>query len=634
MRTVIVGTAGHVDHGKTELIKALTGRDTDRLREEKERGISIVLGFAPLDLGEDLLAGVVDVPGHERFVKNMVSGAIGVDLALVVVAADEGVMPQTEEHLEVLRLLGVSSGVIAITKTDLVEPDLIEIVESEMRDLLGGTPMAESPFVHTSAVTGRGLDQLRDALRRQALSTSSREGGDFFRLPVDRIFTRSGIGTIVTGTTWTGGVGKGDELVVEPAGRRVRVREVQSFERSLERAAAGMRVALALHGVRVGELEIGCQIVTPGVLQVSSIMDAAVEVGVLKGSRLRSRQRVRFHHAAGEIMARIVLLGQEELSAGDRGFVQLRLEKPSLARRGDRFVLRTYSPMRVVAGGTILDPTAGKKRHGHKDDGAVLEKLLSGSPGEVVRAIASRGGMEGVPAGVIRRYGLSGDDVQRAVAALEDAGSVFTVGGRILDAAAVAEKEKEIIGLVRAFASRNRLIWGMEREELKEKAGLSQGPVFEFLLNRVKTSGGLFFKGSMVRAGGGERELSAEDAAVLEEIERRAKNAAPAFVTGADLKSVVADGKRLGLYIRILEERDSIVRIAPEAYLHTAGRDGLLAMIRGHLERGGTLSVGDFKELCGFSRKYAVPILEYLDAEGYTRREGDARIAGPRLEQR
>ncbi|MDD3642360.1 MAG: selenocysteine-specific translation elongation factor, partial [Candidatus Krumholzibacteria bacterium] len=304
VKHIIIGTAGHVDHGKTEIVRALTGFETDRLAEEKARGISIVLGFAPIDLGPGIEAGVVDVPGHERFVKNMVSGAVGVDVALIVVAADEGVMPQTEEHFEVLRLLGVSSGVIAVTKADLVDAETAEIVESEVADMLRGTPLEGAPFVRTSTVTGQGIVELREALSRTVRSAASRAAGEFFRMPVDRVFTRSGIGTIVTGTTWSGSARTGDELVLEPAGVRVRVREVQSFEHDIDASSAGMRTAVALHGIKVEDIATGDQLIAPGALPVSSILDVRLEMSRLPGSRLRSRQRIRFHHAAAEILGR------------------------------------------------------------------------------------------------------------------------------------------------------------------------------------------------------------------------------------------------------------------------------------------------------------------------------------------
>jgi selenocysteine-specific elongation factor len=630
---LIIGTAGHVDHGKTELVKALTGRDTDRLLEEKERGISIVLGFAPLDLGEGVIAGVVDVPGHERFVKNMVSGAVGVDIALLVVAADEGVMPQTEEHLEVLRLLGVRHGVVAITKVDLVDDELAAVAESMTQDLLAGGPLEGAPYVRTSVVTGAGVEEVRRCLRKQAESLGGRDPGDFFRMPVDRIFTRSGIGTVVTGTTWSGSVGKGDELVLEPAGKKVRIREVQSFEHTLDRASAGMRTALALHGVRADEVAIGYQSVSPGVLEVSSMLDAVVEVSDLKGSRLKNRQRVRFHHAAGETLARIMLLDRDTLDPGQRGLVQLRLEQPTVARRGDRFVLRSYSPMRVIAGGRILDPVATKKRRFRDEVLETLEILSGGSERDVVLTLAAAGGSLGIPRSELRRFGMGITEIDAVCNELEGEGRLSAVGETLIAGTVIREAEERIAGLIDGYVSRDRLRWGIDREELRSKAGLKAGPLFDFLLAKGEREGKLFFKGSLVRAGSGERELSGEDARILEDLENRIREAGFEFTTETDLAGVIPDAKRLVSYLRILEERRSIVRIQADGFLHTEQHEAMLSRLRGMLHDGGTVSVGDFKDAFGFSRKFAVPLLEYLDSAGFTRRDGDARVTGPKLEE-
>ena len=631
MRNLIIGTAGHVDHGKTEIVKALTGRDTDRLREEKERGISIVLGFAPLDLGEGVMAGVVDVPGHERFVKNMVSGAIGVDLAVLVVAADEGVMPQTEEHLEVLKLLGVDAGVIAITKMDLVEREVADIVRSEIEDLVDGTALENAPVVFTSAVTGEGLDDLKRELLVQAEKLGERDRDDFFRMPIDRVFTRSGIGTIVTGTTWSGEVMKGDELVLEPGGKQIRVREVQSFDAALERGSAGIRVALALHGARVDEVEIGHQVLTPGILTPSGMLDASIEVGALTGSRLKNRQRVRFHHAAGEIIARVVILDHEKLEAGDKGYVQLRLEKPTVARRGDRFVLRTYSPMRVVAGGVILDPVAPKAGRFHDGTLALLKALDTGSDSEVIRALASRMGVLGISREAFRRFGMTGANANSLVHTLETEGEVFTIGKIVADTAVVAAKEKELARVVEEFLSKKRLMWGMDRGELKEKVGLGEGPLFDFLLERGKREGRFFFKGGKVRIGSGERDFSERDREALGALEEMIERGGFEFPNRTDLQKVTVDEKHLNSFLHILEEDGAIVRIPSETFIHRKHWERLVEGIRSRLAGGGKLSVGDFKQLFGFSRKYAVPLLECLDREGFTRREGDTRVAGPKL---
>jgi selenocysteine-specific elongation factor len=664
VRALIIGTSGHVDHGKTEIVKALTGHDTDRLKEEKERGISIVLGFAPIDLGPGITAGVVDVPGHERFVKTMVSGAVGVDLALLVVAADEGVMPQTEEHFEVLRLLGVKGLVIAITKADLVDEELMELVESEVRSLIAGTAFEGAPIVRTSSVTGQGIAELKEILCAEALRLGERESADFFRMPIDRIWTKSGIGTIVTGTAWSGEVHKGDELEVEPEGRAVRVREVQSFDRSLERAAAGMRTALALHGVKFDEIAAGSQVLTPEVLEPSGMLDAAVEMSTLAGGPLVTRQRIRFHHAANEIIGRVVLLEGEGIEPGGSGYIQIRLEKPAVARRGDRFILRSYSPQHVIGGGRVLDPTPVKARRpaaaapggGSGRDGAaapaaakaaakprsraaalatgILPTLAKGTDEDVLVALASRAGRAGFPRREMRKYGLQEAEGRSLAASLEKAGRLVSIEGRLFDAAVVKGADDELRKLVEARSSANRLAWGMEREEARERSGLREGPLFDYLMEKGRGEGTLFFKGGLVRVGSGERALSPEDRRVLDSLEARVRAAGFSFAEAGDLRKILPDEKRLASYLKILAEQGSIVRIASDSYMHAEHYRALVARIGERLDAAGALSIGDLKELFGFSRKYAVPILEHLDREGVTRREGDVRKAGPKLAEK
>jgi len=632
LRNLIIGTSGHVDHGKTEIVKALTGRDTDRLREEKERGISIVLGFAPLDLGDGVTAGIVDVPGHERFVKTMVSGAVGVDLALLVIAADEGVMPQTEEHFEVLRLLGVKDAVIAITKVDLADSGLIGLVEEEIRALVKGSPFESAPVIRTSAVTGEGLAGLKAALRARALELREREAADFFRMPVDRVWTKSGIGTIVTGTAWSGEVRKGAELVMEPGGKHVRVREVQSFERSLEAAMAGMRTALALHGVRVNEVEIGMQVLSPGVLTPSNMLNAFVEASRLAGGAIKNGQRVRFHHAASEILGRVMILQGETIVAGSQGYIQLRLEKPAVARRGDRFILRSYSPQRVIGGGRILEANAAKLT-AHSAPLAMdrLKALDRGTAKDVVIACAASGGSAGFPVAGLARYGLTQGEIAEACAALEREGRLLEIGGRLFERKVVLDTERALVAMIEGASAENKLLWGVDREELKERARLREGSLFDFLMEKGRKEGTLFFKGGRVKAGSGTRELSTQDEKALGAIEARIRAAGFAFATKADLVAIVRDEKRLASYIHILADRGSIVRISSDGFMHAERYRELLEKVRDRLLGGGTVSIGDFKEIFGFSRKYAVPVLEQLDRDGYTRREGDTRKAGPRL---
>ena len=627
---IIIGTAGHVDHGKTELIKALTGKDTDRLHEEKERGISIVLGFAPLKLTDELNVGVVDVPGHERFVKTMVSGAVGVDMALLVVAADEGVMPQTEEHMEVLRLLGVRYGVVAITKTDLAEEDLAGLVEEETRELTKGTFLEGAPLVRTSVVTGEGIEELRRALTDVALSVEKLRSGDFFRMPVDRVFIRQGIGTIVTGTTWSGEVKKGDELLVEPVHRKVRVREVQSFDRTLDAATPGLRTALALHGIKKEEMELGYQLVSPGVLEPANMIDASIEVSNLKGAGIKNRQRVRFHHAANEILARVITLEGDALGPGEKGFVQLRLERPAVAMRGDRFVIRSYSPMRVIAGGTILDPVAIKARP--KFFGEIVNHLRileGGSSEEIVTEAAERERQHGIGRTDLIRLGIGSSEIDGIVSTLEAARKIASVGGRVFAESFIAEKVEEAVRLVSDFTAANRLSWGMEREELRSRLEIEFVPLLELIVERGINEGRMFAKDSLIRTGGGDRDLSAEDSAMLRDIENALEAAEYEFLSEEDLKDRVKATGDVRHYLKMLEEEEKAVRIIPGCYMHRSFYEKMLEKVKELLKNKDTMNVAEFKGLFSLSRKFAVPLLEHLDSKRYTVRVGNERKAGP-----
>ena len=633
MSNLIIGTAGHVDHGKTEIARALTGKDTDRLAEEKQRGISIVLGFAPLDLGDGLTAGLVDVPGHERFVKNMVSGAVGVDLALIVIAADEGVMPQTREHFEVLRLLGVAKGVIAVSKVDLVDEEMADLVESEIRDLAKGTGFEGSPVVRTSAVTGEGIDELRRALRGQAVTVREKGRLDMLRMPVDRAFTRSGIGTIVTGSIWSGEVRKGDTLLLEPGGGKVRVREVQSFDMELESAGSGQRAAIALHGVRVDEIGIGDQLVTPDALARTSMIDAAVEMSIMEGSRLKNRQRIRLHHAAGEILARAILLDSEEMERGSSGLIQLRLEKKTIARLGDRFVIRSYSPMRVIGGGKVLDPVPGKAKRFRKERIDFLGVLNTGDDAAVAQALAARAGTLGIDPASLVRYGYTLEEGRALLEGLSMAGTLYKVGQSYISGEVIALKEREMHKILERFAAANRLAWGMERETLRERLGMGDAPLFDQLLRAGGEKGNLFFKGSRIRFGSEEIELDERDVHILDALTERIRSAGFGFAAKADLQEMEPDEKRLSSFVHILLGEGRVVRILSYGYLDAGNHGRMLGRLKEHFAKAEHLTVGDFKDLFGFSRKYAVPMLEYLDSEGYTRRIEDARVEGRKLKE-
>jgi len=625
VRHSILGTAGHVDHGKSALIRALTGVETDRLKEERERGISIELGFAELALGNDIVLGVVDVPGHERFVKQMVAGAGGIDLAMLVVAADEGVMPQTIEHLDILSQLDVQGGVIVITKVDLVDNELAEVAAEEVRDLCKGTFLEGRPAVMVSSVTGEGLGELRDVLRNEILALPTRDSAAPFRLPVDRVFSMPGAGVIVTGTCWDGVVKTGDHLVLEPSGAKLRVRDVQAHGAVVEEGRAGQRLALALHGVKKDEVERGDQVVAAGASRSCTRFDARISLALHYQGQLKNRQRVHVHHAGREVLARVSLLDQLEMSHDtDRssGLIQVHLEAPLVASPGDRFVMRFYSPLTTLGGGRILavDPI----RHPRFDEKPLAELAIleEGDADELFLQQLTTASSQGLPVADHRDF--AGHD------------HVVLAGKRLYHADLAVEIGTAIERLLREYVTRNPLRAGMPKEELRRRMNF-QGGSAEW------TS---FCDALAGRHGwhpAGERVVPdvrpALDVGLAEAVEFLAsqlKTAGLAWPGVEEFLTSVPGGTRgfkSDEWIRHLVERGDAVSVTPEIIV---AQDALAAFrvdLVGWYRANATMGFAEFRELSGLTRKLGIPVLEYLDRLGWTRREGDVRLAGPHLSE-
>ena len=651
-RHVIIGTAGHVDHGKTELIRALTGINTDRLKEEQERGISIELGFAELVLPSGDRAGIVDVPGHERFVKAMVAGAAGMDLGLLIVAADESVMPQTREHLDILQLLELRGGVVVITKCDLADPETLEIVEAEIEDLVRGTFLEGARCVRTSARTGAGLDDLRAALEEATAALPPRPTDTYFRLPVDRVFTLAGVGVLVTGTAWSGRIREGESVMVLPAGIDARVRGVQVHGEKRQEAFAGERVALNLHGPKNTDLERGMIVATPGMLKPSHMLDVKLHVLASWSKPLANRTRVRIHHGAAELFGRVVLLDRDALEPGTSAPAQLRLESRVAADRGDRLVLRQYSPMHTLGGAVVLDPSPPKHKR-FRDE--VLEAMVlaeSGGPEERVHDALRRAALQGAtPAELNAARVVAEEDVGPALATLVAAGEAIVLG----EAAYDAEEIRKAAAAVRRFASEyqrvNPLAWGIGRAELQERLGHrgSRARFGELLegLARLSTGGQsgagpaialegepIHVRADVVRVGSADRQLDPADRAALERLEAQLRDAGFAPPTPAELQTQLGLGARFPAFVGLLEERGAIVRLGDVLLYHRTALEGIEAKLRSFLESHEVMSMGEFKDLTGLSRKYSVPLLEYFDRRGVTARRGDNRVPGPSLRPR
>jgi len=615
---MIVGTAGHIDHGKSALVRALTGIDPDRLPEEKERGITIDLGFAHADLGGGRVASFVDVPGHERFVRNMLAGAHGLDAVLLVVAADEGVRPQTREHFHICRLLGVARGLVVLTKCDLAGAPAQRAAAEQARALVAGSFLEGAPVLAVSSRTGAGLDGLRAALAGLAAAAVDRPADGLLRLPVDRSFTLRGFGTVVTGTLVSGALAVGDEVEILPAERRARVRGLQVHGAALDRVGAGHRCAVNLAGLEVADVSRGDVIARPGTLRPASIMD--VELSLLPGARsLADHARVRVHVASAEVLARVRL--PRPLAAGATGVAQLRLESPAVAARGDRLVLRAYSPVETIGGARVLDPAAPRRR-----------RAAPPAPGpavaaaEAALALVEAAGPAGVEAGLLAaRLGLTREALEAAVGAEP---RLLRVGraGAFLSRAAFGDWQARVLEELAAFHGREPLRDGMPRPELKARscAHAPEG-TFERLLDAAAGEGKLRVRGDLVALAGQGARLSAPLSAGREALLRAAREAGLAGLAAARAAELVGGTPREAEgVVRLLLGEGALLRVG-EALVARAALDGLKDDVRRRWAPGARLDVGAIKELTGLSRRFVIPLLEYLDRERVTRRQGAER---------
>jgi selenocysteine-specific elongation factor len=630
MRRLVLGTAGHIDHGKTALIRSLTGIDTDRLEEEKARGISIDLGFAHMEVGGSGI-GIVDVPGHEKFVKNMLAGIGGIDMVLFVVASDEGIMPQTREHFDIVRLLGIERGVFALTKTDLVEPDMVELVREEVAGLVEGTPLESAAVIPTSTRSGEGVEDVRKALAELAGRIAERRIGEAVRMPVDRVFSMTGRGTVVTGTLWSGSVEREDRLVLMPGNKPVRVRSVEVHGREVDRAMAGQRTALGLHGVERKELGRGWTLVSPGDFESTMMLDAVLDVLESARRPVKTRRRIRFHLGASEVMGRVHVLGAGEILPGRRGFVQVRLETPVTAGFGDRFVVRSYSPMRTIGGGRVLDPLPPKHRRREGELGPWFAVLAGGDLKQAMAAHIRRA-PQGLRLDSLRtRLNCGATTLEAAAAGLAESGLIVeTSPGLYLHREALETMAGEITRLLETYQKTNRLTWGMPKEELRERLGSVESGFLNWILERLQKDGRVFSRKGMVRAGSGEVDLSPRE----KEAARRIVDllAAEPFKPPSerDLEAAVdLPASAVRKVLRLLLEDGEVVRLEPGLVMHDSAVDTAKDKIRAYLAEHGEATASDLKGVLGTTRKYAVPLLELLDRMGVTRRRGNSRVLGP-----
>jgi selenocysteine-specific elongation factor len=633
MKSVIVGTAGHIDHGKTSLVKALTGIDADRLEEEKRRGITIDIGFAHLELfapgGGKLRLGFVDVPGHERFLRNMLAGIGGIDLAVLVIAADEGIKPQTREHFDICRLLAISRGISVITKSDAVDADTLEVVRMEVEELVRGSFLdtARSPIVAVSSLTGAGLDELKAELARVASEVQSKDSMTFARLPIDRVFTMKGFGTVVTGTLIGGTIGKEEELELFPGGRSIRVRGVQVHGGVAETAVAGQRTALNLAGLSTEDLSRGMTLATAATFRTTSRVDVLLTL-LPSAKPLKDGARVHFHAYTTESIAEVRRYrargeGMKSLKPGNESYAQFRFPEPLLLLPGDRFIVRQFSPVVTIGGGIVLDAAPLIRRQPPEEVIAFLKTMREGSPEEVLAARVRRRGSSGLP---LDQIPGEMNIRQAAATKLANKTGLMWCGSVLVAPEAVERAESQLLQVLKKFHDANPLVAGMGKEELRDRMNLGI-EVFSAVLQKLGKDKKLDVAGELVRLQGRGVVMKDEEAESKRIIEQAF---ASAGLKVPSLKEVLAglqvDRIRAQKIVTLLLRDRVLIKVSEELVFHQSALLDLRRKLGALKAAAPKIDVARFKEMTGVSRKYAIPLLEYLDREHVTRRVGDERI--------
>jgi selenocysteine-specific elongation factor len=630
MKSIIIGTAGHIDHGKSTLVEALTGTHPDRLAEEKRRGITIDLGFAFLE-ENGVRFGFVDVPGHERFISNMLAGAAGIDVLLLVIAADESIKPQTREHFDICRLLGVKRGVVALTKSDMVDGDTLELVRMEAEEFLRGSFLEKAPLVPVSAKTGVGLGELKKALSEAAANASAKDAARYFRLPIDRAFAMKGFGSVVTGTLISGSVGPGDEVELFPSGERLRVRGVQSGGKPVERATPGQRTAVNVAGIEHTALKRGMVLATPGKFRKTRRIDVRLEL-LKTGRKIKQGARVHFHAGTVETIAEVFFHREKELPPGGSALANFKLQDEILVLPGDRFIVRQFSPVVTIGGGAVLDPLARRPMLRDTGRAAFLDTLERGNPEEILAAMTERAVLGLGYDEIVARTGWMEREIHDAVEGLTKTASVKRVSSEplmLVSGKLFEEVRKKIADKVERFQKENPLIPGISREDLRTSLGKRvRSETFRAALEELVAQKKLDALGELVKKAGSEIALLPEEAKAKEQIEAAFASAGLAVPTVKEvLAKLAVESKRAEKLLQILLREKNLVRVSPELVFHRQALAQLKEQVSAYKKtKGDRLTVPIFKELTGITRKYAIPLLEYLDRERVTRRAGDERV--------
>jgi len=634
LKNVIIGTAGHIDHGKTTLIKALTGRDTDRLREEKERGISIELGFTYFDLPSGRRAGIIDVPGHEKFIKNMLAGAGGIDVVILVIAADEGVMPQTREHLNILSLLHVKKGVIALTKKDMVDPEWLEMIIEQVREETVGSFLEGAKIIPVSSINGEGLKELIAEIDSVTEVVEEKDTHEVFRLPVDRSFTITGFGTVVTGTLISGSINEGDRIEIYPRKIETRVRSIQVHEKNVKTAYAGQRVAINIANIKLEEIQRGDILAQPRQMEPTMMVDARLEILKAADKAIDNRDRLRFYHGTSEIMCRVVLLDREELKPGESAFVQLRLEEETACMKGDRFVIRTYSPMLTIGGGTILESNPPKRKRFKED---VIEELKikeQGNPAEVVeRYLIQNSDKYPERKTVIKAAGnMSAELYDKIAGQLLEKKLIkeFRLGDEIyvLHVKYLRDVETKLKELLEAYHRRNPLKSGISKEELRTKVFEGMKPrLADLIFGYFEACGIIRLENQYAAQSGFKVQFNKQQEHIKDVIEQDYKKNRfnPTKLAELAVANRLDRNQCQEVYSALIEMGE-IIKLDEDIAFSKEAYDEAVELLKKHIKEKGSIQLAQFRDLLGTSRKYAMALLDHFDQNKITKRIGDDRV--------
>ncbi|QEK12052.1 selenocysteine-specific translation elongation factor [Crassaminicella thermophila] len=629
MKHVIIGTAGHIDHGKTTLIKALTGIDADRLIEEKKRGITIELGFAHFDLPSGRRAGIVDVPGHERFIKNMLAGVGGIDIVLLVIAADEGFMPQTQEHLDILSILEVKKGIIVLTKTDLVDAEWITLVKEEINEKIKGTFLEKAPIVSVSAINGEGLEELTRLIDSMTEETETKDVNLPFRVPIDRVFSIAGFGTVITGTQIEGTIMEGDFLTIYPLGIQTRVRSLQVHGYNVKKTYAGQRVAINLANIKKDEIKRGDVLAPCNSMKPTMMLD--VKVNLLKSAKriLENRSRLRLYHGTSEILCRIVLLDREELKPGESCYAQLRLEEKIVSKRGDHFVIRFYSPMETIGGGIILDPNPMKHKRFRNEILGQLKLKEEGRPEQIIEQYIKRFSDKFETSRFFAmKTGLREEVVNKIIDSLvHEKVLIKFLGNIIVHRFYLEEVEEKIINTLNNYHKKNPLKFGMSKEELRTKVTPNiKTKLYDEIIDYFIQDKTIKQSKNDIALYHFQIEYTPEQRKIKNQIEKIYLDSGFNTPSIKEFLKNVKKEKEYSQVLHALIERNCLIKLNEDILIHVQNYHKALEIIKKFIKENGAITLSQFRDILGTSRKYALPLLEYFDQNKITKRVGEKRV--------